>query len=137
MGDQYRRMRASDSACRYGMNQSGVPDFARCARSVSVSSPTPVAPAHAASSASDGTGWAAFSALLTTGRDTLSRLASDPWESKPAAVRDCFRTAASCSLGVAMVRTVRYRRSGLVIKAETSTKDYSRIVTMVTHQAGR
>ncbi len=81
MGDQYRRIRASDSACRYGMNQSGVPDFARCARSVSVSSPAPVAPAHAASTASDGTGWAAFSALVTTGRDTFSLFASAPCDS--------------------------------------------------------
>ena len=34
------------SAWRYGMNQSGVPDFARWARPVSVSSAAPVTPAQ-------------------------------------------------------------------------------------------
>lgn len=49
-----RLARASMSA--HFANQPGGPDLARCARSVSTSSPAPVAPAHAASTASDGTG---------------------------------------------------------------------------------
>jgi hypothetical protein len=62
------------------MNQSGVPDLARWASSVSASSGAPVTPAQAARIASLGTGWAAFSALVTTGRDTFSFRASAPCE---------------------------------------------------------
>jgi hypothetical protein len=62
------------------MNQSGVPDLARCASSVRLSSGAPVIPAQAARSASLGTGWAAFSALVITGRETFSFRASAPCE---------------------------------------------------------
>src|ERR1700722_11186223 len=112
------------------MNHSGGPDLQRCARSVSVSRPTPVAPAHVASRASDGAGCAGFSALLTTGRDTLRRLASDPWDSNPASSRDCFRRPASCSLGVGTVRTFRYRRSGVIGNAETYSQLYAPSLTL-------
>src|SRR5690349_2127802 len=60
------------------MNQSGTPDRACSASSASRSRGHPVTPAHAASTASVGTGWDAFSARVTTGRETLSRLASAP-----------------------------------------------------------
>jgi len=69
-------MDAAASAALHGTNQSGMPLRARCAISFSVSSGAPVTPAHAASSASDGTGWAGFSALDTTGLLTFSFRAS-------------------------------------------------------------
>lgn len=41
---------------------------------------------------------------VTTGRDTLRRLASDPWDSNPASSRDCLRIVAT---GVAAARMLR------------------------------
>src|SRR5690348_4798404 len=87
-GCQYRSRVALVSAARQGTNQSGTPLRACSASSVTLSSGHPVAPAHAARIASEGQGCAGFSALLITGRDTFSRLASAPCDPKPASARD-------------------------------------------------